>query len=145
MSDEREELERLRRRIVELDDELIRLVGERRDLVLEVGRLKRELDLPVLDPGREAEVVRRAARRSRDLGVDEELTRDVIWRIIASAREAQEGERGWGPPDYPGGSPDDASGEAQAPSEEAPSEAGGEAGEAEDRAASGDAEGPTAS
>lgn len=101
MSDEREELERLRRRIVELDDELIRLVGERRDLVLEVGRLKRELDLPVLDPGREAEVVRRAARRSRDLGVDEELTRDVIWRIIASAREAQEGERGWGPPEPP--------------------------------------------
>jgi len=33
--------------------------------------------------------------------VDEELTRDVVWRIIASAREAQEGDRGWGPPDYP--------------------------------------------
>ena len=97
----KEKLERLRRRIVELDEELIGLVGERRDLVLEIGRLKREMGLPVLDPGREAEVVRRAAEIARKLGVDEELTRDVVWRIMASAREAQEGERGWGPPDYP--------------------------------------------
>lgn len=138
MSDEREELERLRRRIVELDDELIRLVGERRDLVLEVGRLKRELDLPVLDPGREAEVVRRAARRSRDLGVDEELTRDVIWRIIASAREAQEGERGWGPPDYPDGSPEGSpEGSPGSPAGEGPDEA-----DAEDPTTSSDADGP---
>lgn len=138
MSDEREELERLRRRIVELDDELIRLVGERRDLVLEVGRLKRELDLPVLDPGREAEVVRRAARRSRDLGVDEELTRDVIWRIIASAREAQEGERGWGPPEFPG----ESSGESAGGSPDgSPSESAGEPPDEADPAASGDSEG----
>lgn len=97
----REKLERLRKRIVALDEELIGLVGERRDLVLEIGRLKRALGMPVLDPAREAEVVRRAAEIARDLGVDEELTRDVVWRIMASAREAQEGERGWGPPDYP--------------------------------------------
>jgi hypothetical protein len=35
---------------------------------------------------------------ARKLGVDEELTRDVIWRIIASARDAQEGRTRWGPP-----------------------------------------------
>lgn len=103
MSDEelRSELERLRQRIVELDDELIRLVGSRKELVLRVGRLKEALEMPVLDPGREARVVRRAARRARELGVDEELVRDVIWRIIAGARRAQEGERDWGPPEYP--------------------------------------------
>lgn len=94
-------LEELRKQIVALDEELIRLVGRRRDLVLEVGRIKEALELPVLDPGREAQVVRRAAELSRKLGVDEELTRDVIWRIMASAREAQEGDRSWGPPDYP--------------------------------------------
>lgn len=97
----RARLGKLRDKIVALDEDLIRLVGERRDLVLEIGRIKEELGLPILDPGREAQVVRRAAELSRRLGVDEELTRDVIWRIMASAREAQEGERGWGPPDYP--------------------------------------------
>ena len=91
----------LRRRIVELDDELIRLVGLRRDLVLQVGQVKAELDLPVLDPPQEARVVRRAAERAREMGVDQELVRDVIWRIIASARQAQENRTSWGPPDPP--------------------------------------------
>jgi len=87
----RTELERLRERISDVDDRLIRTIGERRDLVLQVGRMKEILGLPVLDPGREATVVRIAAARARELGVDEEMTRDVIWRIIASARSMQEG------------------------------------------------------
>ena len=91
-------LDALRDRILKVDDALVTLVGERRGLVLEVGRLKAELDLPVLDPAREAEVVRRAAALARERGVDEELVRDVLWRIIASARDAQEGRTRWGPP-----------------------------------------------
>jgi len=90
-----------------LDRTLIRLIGERRDLVLEIGRVKEALGLPVLDPPREARVVRRAAELARELGVDEELTRDVIWRIIASAREAQEGATSWGPPASGAPAPED--------------------------------------
>lgn len=94
-------LAEIRERILELDRSLIALVDERRSLVLEVGRLKGELGLPVLDPGREARVVRRVARLARERGVDEEMVRDVIWRIIASARDAQEGRSRWGPPPTP--------------------------------------------
>jgi len=83
-------LEELRLRILKVDEALVELVGERRALVLEIGRLKAEMGLPVLDPAREAAVVRRAAALAREKGVDEELTRDVIWRIIAWAREEQE-------------------------------------------------------
>lgn len=100
MSDETEaraRLETLRRRISELDDELIRLIGERRDLAVAIGKAKTELGLPVMDPGREARVVRKAAERARELGVDQEMTRDVIWRIIAAARSEQEDR----PPDWP--------------------------------------------
>ncbi len=71
-------LEELRERIIAVDDEIIQLIGERQDLVLEIGRIKESLGLPILDPTREARVVRRVAERSRALGVDEELTRDVI-------------------------------------------------------------------
>jgi chorismate mutase len=89
-------LDALREKISSTDRELVRLIGERRALVLEVGRIKEALGLQVLDPAREAEVVRKVARLARELGVDEEMTRDVVWRIIASAREAQEGRaRGW--------------------------------------------------
>ncbi|HSM06010.1 MAG TPA: chorismate mutase [Longimicrobiales bacterium] len=103
-------LAELRTRLEEIDEELIRLVGRRRDLVLEVGSVKEALGRPVLDPTREAHVVRRAAERARALGVDEELVRDVVWRIMASAREAQTGRSAWGPPDPPGpdtGQPDE--------------------------------------
>jgi len=99
----RSRIDGLRERIEAVDEELIRLVGERRELVLEIGELKKSVDLPVLDPKREARVVRRAAASARAMGVEEEMVRDILWRIIASAREAQEGERGWGPPDPPRG------------------------------------------
>ncbi len=89
MSDER--LEELRVKIRAVDRELVALIGRRKDLVIEIGEAKEALGLPVLDPPQEAKVV-------RELGVDEELTRDVIWRIIASARDTQEGRTRWGPP-----------------------------------------------
>ena len=91
-------LDGLRKRILEVDRELVRLVGERRNLVLEVGRVKESLGLPVLDPPQEARVVRRAAEMAREAGVDEELVRDVVWRIMAAARAVQEGRSSWGPP-----------------------------------------------
>ena len=87
----KDRLEELRLRILEVDEALVELVGERKALVLEIGRIKAEMGLPVLDPAREAAVVRRAAALAREKNIDEELTRDVIWRIMASAREEQEG------------------------------------------------------
>ena len=84
-------LEVLRKRIVELDGALVDLVAERKALVLEIGQIKAELGLSILDPAREAAVIRRAAMLAREKDVDEELVRDVIWRIMASAREEQSG------------------------------------------------------
>jgi chorismate mutase len=91
-------LEELRSQIERIDRQLVELIGRRRELAIEVGRVKHTLGLPVLDPQQEAKVVRRAAEIAREFGVDEELTRDVIWRIIAAARDAQEGRTRWGPP-----------------------------------------------
>ncbi len=109
-ADAASDTEDLERRLAELravmsdvTDRLIRLVGERRDLAIEIGNVKRALGLPVLDPAREAHVVRQAAARARELDVDPEMTRDVIWRIIAAAREAQAGAH----PGWPGEPRDD--------------------------------------
>ena len=94
-----ERLARLRDVMSEVTDRLIELTGERRRLGIEIGRIKEKLGLPVLDPVREARVVRQAAKRARELGVDPEMARDILWRIIASEREAQGGRRaGWPDP-----------------------------------------------
>jgi len=94
-------LEELRSKIERLDRELVTLIGRRRDLAIEVGKRKQALGVPIMDPQQEAKVVRRAAEIARELDVDEELTRDVIWRIIAAARAVQEGNTSWGPPSDP--------------------------------------------
>lgn len=119
MSDERldQRLEELRIQIRALDRELVRLVGRRKELALEVGRVKEAAGLPVLDPAQEARVVRRAAELAREEGADEELVRDIVWRIIAAARATQEGRTTWGPPDEgPPTAPPDHGQEGEGPS-----------------------------
>ena len=86
------ELERLRTEILQCDRDLVGVISRRRELVREIGRIKRELGLPVTDPAREAAVVRRAAERARAAGIDEKLVRDVLWAVMASARGDQRAE-----------------------------------------------------
>lgn len=80
---------RLRDRIMECDRELIEVLRRRLDLAREIGDLKARLGIPVTDPGREAEVVRRAAELAREEGLDEELVRSLIWSIMSAARHRQ--------------------------------------------------------
>lgn len=49
----------LRQRIDLLDDVLLRIFNERARLALEIGHLKKGLDLPVFDPGREKRIFAR--------------------------------------------------------------------------------------
>lgn len=49
----------LRQRIDLLDDVLLRIFNERARLALEIGYLKKGLDLPVFDPGREKRIFAR--------------------------------------------------------------------------------------
>ncbi len=92
----RAELEALRLQIQELDESLVRLIRERDSLVERVGQLKRQLGLPILDPPREAAVVRKVVEVARREGVDEELVRDLMWRLMAASREIQRRGAGTG-------------------------------------------------
>lgn len=49
----------LRQRIDLLDDVLLRIFNERARLALEIGHLKKGLDLPVFDPAREKRIFAR--------------------------------------------------------------------------------------
>lgn len=81
----------LRRELEQLDAELVRLLAERERLARAIGAAKRAAGIPTLDPAREAAVVRRAAALARDHELDEEDVRAVFWKLIASARRAQQG------------------------------------------------------
>lgn len=85
-----DELRRCREEIAKLDKDLIALLRKRVDLALKTGPLKREAGLPILDPGREATVIREAVESARAEGLAEEPVREIFWRILALSRSAQE-------------------------------------------------------
>lgn len=49
-------MDKLRKRIDHIDEQLVKLLDERMGLAFEIGRCKKEKALPVLDAGREADV-----------------------------------------------------------------------------------------
>jgi chorismate mutase len=83
------ELGTVRAEIERVDEAIVFLIAERLRLARRVGDLKRSAGLRVLDPGREAAVVRRAGALARDRGLDDEAVREVFWRLIEMARTAQ--------------------------------------------------------
>jgi len=84
-----EDLKRLRGEIERIDRELIRLIKERVGYAREVGKAKREHGLPILDPAREAAIVRRAGELAREAGLADEDVRYLFWHLIGLSRRAQ--------------------------------------------------------
>ncbi|HYJ80405.1 MAG TPA: chorismate mutase [Longimicrobiaceae bacterium] len=89
MSGAAETLDTLRGRIEEIDRTLVALVAERVERAREVGEAKRALGLPILDPAREAAVVRRAGTLAREAGLADEDVRYLFWHLIGLSRRAQ--------------------------------------------------------
>ena len=54
-----------RNRIDEIDGQLAELLSERSRCVIEIGKIKRQQQLPVYDPQREKEIFDRLARNNR--------------------------------------------------------------------------------
>lgn len=75
-------LEDVRGDIDRIDDALLALIRDRARLARVAAASKRASGRTLRDVSREAAVVRRAARRARELGVDDECVRDLFWRLI---------------------------------------------------------------
>ena len=85
------ELARCRDEIERLDNEIIALLGKRLTLGKRTGALKRAAGLPILDPTREAAVIRRVTEHARQSGLPTEPVREIFWQIVGMSRRAQEG------------------------------------------------------
>lgn len=88
------ELERLRAEIDAVDRAIVDACARRVAVARRIGDLKEEAGQPVLDPSREAAVVRRAAEWARQAGLDEEAVREIFWKLVGLSRRTQRQERG---------------------------------------------------
>ena len=90
VSDPLAELADCRTHIQEIDLKLVALLAERMALGQRTAGLKRAAGLPILDPRREAEVIRRAVVAAREKELPTEPVRQIFWHIVGLSRRAQE-------------------------------------------------------
>jgi chorismate mutase len=94
-------IEDWRKEIDRIDEELVRLLNERSKCAIELGRIKREMGLPIYSPDRETEVISHVTNVNSG-PLDPDAIRRLFERIIDESRrieritikrEAQEGGR----------------------------------------------------
>ena len=78
-----------RKKIDELDRELVRLLNERARCAAEIGRLKHQDGLPILEPTREQEVLKHALEANAGPLEDEALRR-VFRQIVEEVRRLEQ-------------------------------------------------------
>jgi chorismate mutase/prephenate dehydratase len=81
-------LEDLRKRIDEIDQQLVQLLNERAQVVVEIGKLKNKTDKPVYAPDREKEVLAKVIQANKGPLPDRTLV--AIWRELMSGSFALE-------------------------------------------------------
>jgi chorismate mutase len=81
-------IERWRKEIDSIDEQLVRLLNERSKCAIELGRIKRELGLPVYSPGRESEVISHV-RGINPGPLDSDAIRRLFERIIDESRSIE--------------------------------------------------------
>ena len=83
----------LRAELAEIDRRLLELVAERQQTGTRIGRLKQELGEDTRNYEQEKEVIERARRHSRDLGLPESLADDLLSLLIRQSLTTQEQQR----------------------------------------------------
>jgi chorismate mutase len=80
-----------RRKIDEIDRKLVELLNERSRCAVEIGRLKRTLNMRVYDPEREREIFKRIVQENNGPLDDEGLKR-LFERVIDECRRIERRE-----------------------------------------------------
>ncbi len=76
------ELEQLRDKIDEVDQQLLDLIRKRLDLVARVGVVKHGAGLPIYAPQREANMLARRRTEASDMGIPPQLIEDILRRLM---------------------------------------------------------------
>jgi chorismate mutase len=78
----------LRRRIDQIDDQLMKLLNSRSACAVEIGRIKRQVGMPVYQPDREKRILERAERNNPG-PLDSGAVRRVFERVIDESRRLE--------------------------------------------------------
>jgi chorismate mutase-like protein len=77
-------LDAFRRRLDELDDQIAQLLGERFEICRDIAIFKLAHSIPMMQPGRVAEVRARYLARGREAELPDEFTEELFATLIAA-------------------------------------------------------------
>ena len=76
------DLNDIRTRITTLDNNLLRLLSERRELAIEVAKSKQSTSKPVRDQDREQQLLVRLINQGRELGLDSNYIMNIYHTVL---------------------------------------------------------------
>ena len=77
-----------RKRINEIDQQLVKLLNERSQCAVEIGHIKKKLNIAAWQPQREAEILRNVVKSNQG-PLDDAAIRRLFERIIDEARSLE--------------------------------------------------------
>jgi len=83
----------LRKKVDEIDEQILHFLKERVEVSKSIGKLKREHGIPVRDYQRENEQYKNVMRRASSLGLNPHEVKAIYREIIAMSIHAQEANK----------------------------------------------------
>lgn len=80
----------LRNNIDTLDEELLHLLVKRLEVIKQVGKIKKELNLPALDANRWGQVLEKNIAKGQQLGLNGEFVKQILDTIHMQALDIEE-------------------------------------------------------
>jgi chorismate mutase len=85
-----EKIQSLRKRIDEIDEQILRLLNERVESCKAIGLIKKEHGIPIRDPSREKEIYKHIREKAAKLGLNLIQAEAIFREIIAMGIYVQE-------------------------------------------------------
>ena len=86
-------MEKIRQNIDEIDQEILNLLKERKELALKIGQIKQDENLLFKQPEREQTVFKDVEKSSKKLGLDPKFTEKLFKLIIKNSLEEQANQK----------------------------------------------------
>jgi chorismate mutase len=85
-----ENISKLRKRVDEVDEQILRFLGERSEICRSIGLLKKEHGMPVIDAEREDQVYANVRQKAPDFGLDADEVEAIYRQIVNMCSSVQE-------------------------------------------------------
>ena len=86
-------MKQIRNKIDAIDKKLIALLAKRKDLVVKLGEIKKQKNIPVQDDKREAEMLLERAKLAKKHGLNPLLIKRLYTEIINESKRIQSHEK----------------------------------------------------